>query len=104
MFNSTVEFLWKTLEAESFCEIGSSKRPAKIIFDPIMYVANSASVIAHRPDLIANKHVLRSELAAMYEKNKELFSGRRTNFADTQSRNRLVGDAFASAISKIKKS
>ena len=104
MFNSTVEFLWNALEAESFCEIGASKRPTKIVYDPIMYVANSDGVVPHRAELIAEKEVLRNELVAMYKQQDALFSGRRTNFADTQNRNRCVSEAFAAAISKIKAS
>lgn len=100
MFESTVAFLWGTLEAESFCMIGSSNRPAKIVYDPVMYVANSADVVPHREKLIARKDVLRNELAAMYTKEQALFSGRRTNFTDTQARNRCVGEAFAAAITK----
>lgn len=104
MFESTVEFLWNALEAESFCVIGASKRPTKIVYDPLMYVANSAGVVPHRAKLIAKKGILRAELAAMYEQNQALFSGRRTNFADTQNRNRCVSEAFAAAITKTKKS
>jgi hypothetical protein len=105
MFESTVEFLWKALEGESFCMTGTSpKRQTKIVYDPLMYVANSADVIPHRAKLIAKKYILRAELAAMYEENQALFSGRRTNFADTQNRNRCVSEAFAAAITKAKKS
>jgi len=69
-----------------------------------MYVANSVDVVPHRTKLIAKKDVLRVELAAMYQQNKALFSGRRTNFADTQNRNRCVSEAFTAAITKTKKS
>lgn len=103
MFESTVEFLWNALEAESFCMIGASKRPTKIVYDPLMFVANSVDVIPHRANLIDKKHVLRAELEAMYAKNQALFAGRRTNYADTQNRNRCVSEAFAAAITKAKK-
>jgi hypothetical protein len=101
MFESTVAFLWAALEGEAFCVIGPSRRPTKIVYDPLMYVANSADVIPHRATLIAGKDILRSELAAMYAKELALFSGRRTNFADTQARNSRVKEAFAAAIAKI---
>lgn len=103
MFESTVDFLWKALDAESFCVIGASKRPTKIVYDPLMFVANSVDVVPHRAQLIAKKEVLRAELAAIYERNQPLFAGRRTNFADTQNRNRCVSEAFAAAITKTKK-
>lgn len=103
MFESTVTFLWKALGAEAFCVIGSSKRPTKIVYDPMMYVANSADVVPHRKQLVVRKDVLRAELAAMYQQHQALFSGRRTNFADTQARNLRVSEAFATAIAKPKK-
>jgi hypothetical protein len=60
-------------------------------------------VLPHRAELITKKDVLRTELVAMYKQQDALFSGRRTNFADTQNRNRCLSEAFAAAISKIKK-
>ncbi|WP_240358597.1 DUF262 domain-containing protein [Myxococcus vastator] len=104
MFEATVGFFWDVLEGEAFAVIGSSKRPTKIVYDPLMYVANSPDVVPHRAKLVAKKAVLRAELKAMYVKNEALFSGRRTNFADTQARNRCVNEAFAAAIAKTKKS
>lgn len=103
MFESTVAFLWDVLGAEAFTVLGFSKRPTKIVYDPLMFVANSAVVVPHRAKLIANKAVLRAELEAMYKAQHDLFSGRRTNFVDTQNRNRCVSDAFIAAIGKIKK-
>lgn len=104
MFESTVGFLWDALGADAFCVMGSSNRPTKIVYDPVMYVANSSIVIPHRTRLIARKDVLQSELTAMYKQHQGLFSGRRTNFADTQARNLRVNEAFAAAITKTKKS
>ncbi len=102
MFEATVSFLWEVLESEAFTVLDFSKRrPTKIVYDPLMFVANSSDVVPHRAKLVVKKAVLRQELMAMYEKNQELFSGRRTNFNDTQDRNRCVCGAFASAIAKI---
>ncbi|WP_438042077.1 DUF262 domain-containing protein [Sorangium sp. So ce128] len=103
MFEATVAFLWEVLGTEAFTVRGSSKRPTKIVYDPLMFVANSADVVPHRAKLVAKKAVLRDELEAMYKTNHELFSGRRTNFKDTQDRNRCVSEAFAAAITKTKK-
>lgn len=100
MFEATIAFLWEVLGTEAFTVLGSSKRPTKIVYDPLMFVANSAEVVPHRPDLVAKKAILRGELEAMYKANHELFSGRRTNFKDTQDRNRCVSEAFAAAITK----
>ncbi|NOU30780.1 MAG: DUF262 domain-containing protein [Polyangiaceae bacterium] len=104
MFEATVAFFWNALGVESFTVLNpSKKRPAKIVYDPLMFVANSAAVVPHHALLVAKKSVLRDELKKMYERNHELFSGRRTNFQDTQDRNRCVSDAFAAAIAKSKK-
>lgn len=104
MFDSTVAFLWEVLGADSFTLLEPSrKRATKIVYDPLMYVANSPAILSHQPQLILHKEVLREELQKMYVANTELFSGRRTNFADTQQRNQQVGAAFAEAISRISK-
>lgn len=103
MFEATVAFLWDVLGTEAFMVLGSSKRPTKIVYDPLMFVANSADVVPHRPKLVAQKAVLRCQLEAMYKTHHELFSGRRTNFKDTQDRNHCVREAFAAAITQSKK-
>ena len=104
MFEGTVQFLWDVLEGEAFTVLDpSKKRPTKIVYDPLMFAANSPDVVPHRSSLVAKKHVLRGELKAMYQKNNALFSGRRTNFKDTQDRNQCVSEAFANAIAKIEK-
>jgi hypothetical protein len=67
----------------------------------MMYVANSDAVKSARGKLVAGKDVLREQLATMYQQHQALFSGRRTNFADTQARNARVKEAFATAIAKL---
>jgi hypothetical protein len=105
MFEATVDFLWDVLEGEAFTVLDPSKRrPTKIVYDPLMFAANSPDVVPHRAKLVTRKAVLYGELKAMYEKNQALFSGRRTNFKDTQDRNRCVSEVFANAIAKTKKS
>lgn len=101
MFESTVTFLWSALGGDAYCVIGASQRPTKIVFDPVMYVANSDEVRAEHSRLLARKDLLRAELQTMYAKESELFSGRRTNFADTQQRNARVKEAFSAAIAKL---
>lgn len=104
MFEATIDFLWTVLEGEAFTVLDPSKRrPTKIVYDPLMFAANTPEVVPHRAALIAKKDVLRAELKTMYENNAALFSGRRTNFKDTQDRNRCVSEAFSAAIAKSKK-
>jgi hypothetical protein len=101
MFEATLQFLLDSLGTDAFCAIGISHRPTKIVYDPIMFVANSNVVVKHRQQLVSHNEVLRNELTSMYRKNQALFSGRRTNFADTQARNACVSKSFADAIAKI---
>jgi hypothetical protein len=104
MFEATVDFLWDVLGSEAFTLLDPSKqRPTKIVYDSLMFTANSPDVVPHRTKLVENKAVLRGELEAMYKKNQNLFAGRKTNFKDTQDRNRCVSESFASAIAKTKK-
>jgi hypothetical protein len=104
MFEATVDFLWDTLENEAFTVLNSSKRrPTKIVYDPLMFAANSPEVVPHRAKLVKNKAVFRKELEAMYHMNLDLFSGRRTNFKDTQDRNRCMREAFVAAITKVRR-
>jgi hypothetical protein len=101
MFESSVTFLWASLGPDAYCVIGSSQRPTKIVYDPIMYAANTHEVKRAREKLIAGKDILRKELATMYQLQSDLFSGRRTNFVDTQARNTQVMAAFSSAIKQV---
>lgn len=101
MFESTVRFLFEALSQDAFTAIGISQRPTKIVYDPIMYVANDVQVRAKHEELIQAKDILREELASAYTDNSALFSGRRTNYSDTQSRNQVVKAAFDKAISRI---
>ena len=101
MFESTISFLWDALEVDAFVVLGQKRRPTKIVYDPLMYVANSPEVLPNRARLIENRAVLRAKLEAMYAENAELFAGRRTNFIDTQKRNQCVSEAFVSALDSL---
>ena len=104
MFESTIEFLLGALGTESFTLLNAgSRRATKIVYDPLMYIANSPAIVPHHAALVENKELLRDELRKMYVANGDLFSGRRTNFADTQQRNALIGAAFAAAIARLPK-
>jgi hypothetical protein len=63
-----------------------------------MFAASSPKVMSHRDKLIANKGALKEKLKNMYEEQHDLFAGRRTNFNNTQDRNKCVSEAFDSAI------
>ena len=106
MFNDTIQFLWDALGVDAFSIIGNKRaRPTKIVFDPIMYVANSPAVIANRPQLLEHREILQEHLRTMYATDNDtshaIFSGRRTNLADTQARNHKMTLAFQSAIQAV---
>lgn len=102
MFEATISFLWDSLGTDAFTLLDPGKRRAtKIVYDPLMFVANSADVVPRRAALIQHKDILRAELQSTYQANADLFSGRRTNFSDTQQRNKHLSAAFAAAIAKI---
>nr|WP_315229108.1 DUF262 domain-containing protein [uncultured Albidiferax sp.] len=104
MFESTINFLSESLGADAFTLLDSGRRRAiKIVYDPLMYIASSAQVLPHRAALVSNKGLLREELLKIYAANADLFSGRRTNFVDSQQRNTLVREAFVAAISRVPK-
>ena len=103
LFNTSIEFLWVALGPQAFTLLGHSKRPTKIIYDPIMHVASTPKVQAAYKDLLRNKEVLVSELTETYVEHKDLFSGRRTNYSDTLSRNDRLREAFERAIAKSNK-
>lgn len=102
MFENTISFLWEALGGDAFTVLSSARRRAtKIVYDPLMFAANSPDVIPHRDLLLAHKDVLKAALLEMYQANTDLFSGRRTNFADSQQRNVKVQAAFVLTIAKL---
>lgn len=101
MFNGTVSFLGAALGSDAYVAIGISQRPTKIVYDPIMFVVNDIDIRPKHADLLANKDILREELTNAYTGNAELFSGRRTNYVDTQNRNSIIKAAFQNAINRI---
>lgn len=103
LFNSTIEFLWNALGTQAFALPGHSKRPTKIIYDPLMHVASTSKVAAAYGILIRNKEVLIEKLNDTYVKEKDLFSGRRTNYSDTLARNYRLREAFDRAIAESSK-
>ena len=109
IFERTISFLYEILGEEAFCAIGvSQKRPSKMVYDPIMYVASGVSRNSDCDIIIKGKKILKSELKEMYiqerkKGNKEnLFYGRNTNSSYVQPRNTRVYEAFEKALKRIK--
>jgi hypothetical protein len=104
MFESTVSLLWELLGAQAFHRMDRGAkpkdRPTKIVYDPLMLAAARHSEEPDRSKLLENKGVLAGELGRMYSEQKALFSGRRTNAADTEQRDRHVAAAFARSLGR----
>lgn len=100
IFSETITLLWRIWGNQAFCIPGTSKRPTKIIYDPLMLAASSSTVRSAAESLIREKETVKSIIAAAYSEEKELFSGRRTNFSDTVARNEKLRMAFAKAVWK----
>ena len=100
LFKSVIDFLWDALGAQAFALPGHSKRPTKIIYDPLMHVASTSKVKAAYGILIQNRETLVEEINNTYLAEKDLFSGRRTNYSDTLARNFSLREAFDRAILK----
>ncbi|CAH0272980.1 DUF262 domain-containing protein [Pseudomonas carnis] len=101
LFESSIEFLFSALGSDAFTAIGQSQRPTKIVYDPIMYVSNDMAVRSKYAELVSSKEILKEELVAAYATHAQLFSGRKTNYSDTQARNQVIRAAFLKAISRI---
>jgi Protein of unknown function DUF262 len=104
IFIQTIEFLYDCLGTDAFAVISDDKqlRPTKVVYDAIMFVANSPDVVLARTKIRANKTVLRDALVAMYAKDRgspqPSFAGRRTNSSDISSRNRAMQAAFENVL------
>ena len=104
MFESTISFLFLTFGNRAFCRKNREGRemgPTKIVYDPLMYISSLYSCGPDREALLSKKEVLINELTAMYQEYDELFSGRRTNLADTHERNVLVAKVFQIVLKEI---
>jgi hypothetical protein len=100
IFAKTIDFLWATLASDAFTDL-DKKRPIKIIYDPLMFIASHHFVVNHYEALIENKTELREALKSMYAATPKLFSGRSTNFIDTMNRNKRMNDVFTNVINNI---
>ena len=106
-FNDTINFLYECLGEEAFSVIAAKpSRPTKIIYDPIMYAANSPDVVKTWPQIVKRKEVLRQALANMYAADRAnprpSFAGRRTNSSDIVDRNAAMKAMFDEVLKQIR--
>ncbi|MGH7118306.1 MAG: DUF262 domain-containing protein [Acetobacteraceae bacterium] len=106
-FAKTIDFLFECLGTDAFAVISERRqlRPTKIVYDPIMFVANASDVVEARPKIRLKKAVLREALAAMYAEDRTgpqpSFAGRRTNSSDIQNRNKAMRAAFETVLQRV---
>lgn len=106
-FVDTIDFLFECLSTDAFAVFADRKqlRPTKIVYDPIMFVANAQDVVLARQRICANKHILKEELTAMYDRDRARsqpsFAGRRTNSSDIQVRNNDMLSAFKNVLQRV---
>lgn len=101
-FVDTISLLRDLLGSDAYKRLKSSGEPkgkaAKIVYDPIMYVASQYCAEPQRSRLLAQRNLLLSHLGAMYTSQADLFSGRRTNTVDSERRNVEMTKAFAATL------
>ena len=105
-FNDTVDFLYDCLGDAAFTVIAEKpSRPTKIVYDPLMYAANSAHVVEARPMILANKDYFRQSLVDLYlndrAQTRSIFAGRRTNSSDVLARNAAMKAMFDNMLKQI---
>lgn len=98
MFKCAIGFLWELLGSAAFTTLKNRHRPTKIIYDPLMFISSLPNIIPHHRKLINNKDTVKNALKELYSNNNDLFNGRKTNYADTQSRNEKMYNMFLNLI------
>ena len=100
MFESTVSFVFEMFGKEAFHRVSKEGKPTggptKIVFDPIMYVSSKYSRGSDLDTFSSCKNTLVEKINEI--KQSDIFGGRKTNSADTASRNRRVMEIFQSVL------
>ncbi len=100
MFESTISFVFELFGNEAFHRVSKAGKaiggPTKIVYDPIMYVSSKYSRGSDRDTLLSRKDAIVEKIDRL--RQSEIFGGRRTNSADTASRNRRVMEIFQAVL------
>jgi hypothetical protein len=94
LFTTTIKFVRQLLGDTAFARGPTTRRPMKVVFDAVMYVASQHAGTRTEAVLLSRRVLLREELARMYRDNGSLFAGRKTNSVDVERRNQLVHNVF----------
>jgi hypothetical protein len=96
LFHSTIDLLWDLRGKDAFCRVDGKGKPAKILYDPIMFVASQH--VADHAKLKAAKTEFARLLAELYARPDSPFLGRATNSSDVRKRNDLMKELFVSVL------
>jgi hypothetical protein len=107
MFTDTIDFLHAVFGADAFCRLEATgktnnSRPAKILYDPLMLVASHYVQRGEHQAFMKRPEVLRAALGTMYQAHEKSLRGRSTNTAQVRERNKLMAEAFRSALGKLR--
>ena len=75
--------------------MGRNGKQAPVFPEMVKFVNDNVGKV------VSSKEILKEELVAAYATHAQLFSGRKTNYSDTQARNQVIRAAFLKAISRI---
>lgn len=100
IFLHNIKF-WHTIGgATAFRVKGSNRHFSQIAFDALMY-ASSALNQEQRELLSINREAVQSAIDEMYDNNRAVFGGRRTNTGDAHRRNEYAINALGTALDAI---
>lgn len=101
LFSFTIKLCYSIYGDMSFCllkqnartgEWNLTKNPAKILYDPIMYVLSQ--LLDHSNELIKNKDAIVGDSHRLMRTEAPLFNGRKTSRSDIQKRITLFEELF----------
>jgi hypothetical protein len=95
LFEATVKLVFDVLGEDAFHLYRQRKsgwnwfdRPTKVVYEPVMYAFSQR--LENTAALLSQAAQIRAALPEFYQKNYEIFEGRRVNRADISSRNDAV--------------
>lgn len=100
IFLRDIRFWYAIGGATAFQVKGSNRHFSQIAFDALMY-ASSALNQEQRGLLSDNPEAVRSAVEEMYDNNRAVFGGRRTNTGDAHRRNEAAINALSAALVSV---
>ncbi len=101
LFRDTIDLLSSILGETAFHSW--RQQPMKVVYDPMMFVASRYHSPVDRDLLVQGKNVVSAKVKAMFDANKEIFGGRKTNDSYIAKRNDAVANVFAAVLSELRR-